>query len=203
MPDKEINDALKNKINELAQYIKDTTPGKFDPGALMQLLKLVGEGMNIHNLDLSIIYEHLEHISKTTESGVLTVINTAEAMMEDTSNAMGDLEKLEAKCSENKDLKQSLEKVNETIDSVQNNCFTIITALEFEDINRQLLERILVRLHQIQENQEQILELMELKEPLDKKDSAFLEHLKHIIDLEGARRQSQEEIDELFESFDL
>jgi len=170
---------------------------------LIQNIKTTGKDLNTDVVDLSIIKDHLDHVTQSFESGVLTVINTAETVMNDTNEIRESLETLNRRLmeTENPQLKPVVENAELVLGEVQNNCFTILTSLEMEDINRQLLERIVTRLDQIQGNLHLLLSNLKIRESLEKKDSAFLDSLKHIIDLEGDSRQSQEDIDDLFEDF--
>lgn len=170
---------------------------------IVTALGSAGDKVSLDTLDLPIINDHLVHVSKSTEEGVLTVLNTSDTIMEETSQAMEALERLldDDYVKGNEKLKEEIAKVDDVIASVQNHCFGIITSLEFEDANRQLLGRLLPRLNKMYENLMKLMELLRSEDKLQTMESGFLENLKHIIDLEGRSRQSQESVDELFEDF--
>ncbi len=151
--------------------------------------------------DLPMICEHLQHISESTEAGVLTVINTAEAFMQDAGDALDILEKLKEATTDNQDCQEKLEEVAVTVNGFLDKSFSILTSLEFEDINRQLLEKILRRINEVYETLTDILTTFRVQEKVQIKDDHFLNDLKRIIDID-ASRQSQDMIDDLFESFD-
>ena len=172
-------------------------------GQVIESLESAGQKMGLDSSDLPAISEHLSHISQSTEKGVMTAINTAEAIMEEASKAKESLVQIDEQLSGNEELKNQVREAETRMDTVQDHCFSVITALEFEDINRQVMEKILIRLNQLYDNLLKILLMLKLKDRIEKGDSTFLDGLKHIIDLEGAKRQSQEMIDELFDDFSL
>lgn len=171
--------------------------------SIIRALELAGRKISLDTLDLPIINDHIDHVSKSTEAGVLTVLNTADTIMEKTTQAMDVSERLlEDECVKgNEILKDEIAKVDDIIASVQNHCFGIITSLEFEDANRQLLNKLLTRLNETYVNLMELLMLLRSEDKLETMKSDFLENLKRIIDLEGRSRQSQESVDELFEDF--
>jgi len=170
---------------------------------VIKSLESAGQKMSIDSQDLPRISEHLSHISESTEKGIMTVINNTESIMEDATNASEVLYKLQEDFKDNEEVKNKIQEANDFLDSAQGKCFNIITSVEFEDINRQLLDKILGRLNELYDNLLKILLMLKLKERLDNQESGFLESLKHIIDIEGGDRQSQEMIDDLFEDFNL
>lgn len=170
---------------------------------ILEALQTTGQQTSIDYLDLPIITRHLTHISETTETGVLNVLNTAETIMGDAariSEKLGDLQKY---LDGNEKAKNDIDELATMLDTVQNNCFTILTSLEFDDINKQLMVKIVDRLNQQYEHLQLMLTLLNNDAGLDKKDSAFLDGLKHIIDLDhSSALQSQDMIDEFFTDFD-
>lgn len=217
MSKRDYKEWLLKQVKTLSEQLKD---GRYDEidlsaieqeasdmaknfGQVIESLESAGQKMGLDSHDLPKITEHLTHISETTEKGVMEVINTAESIMEETSKAQESLDHVNEQLPDNEDLKNEVQAVSGMMANVQDNCFSIITSLEFEDANRQLMEKILSRLNELYDNLLKILLMLKLKDRLDKKDSAFLESLKHIVDIEGATRQDQEKIDEFFETFDL
>lgn len=194
-----------NTLNELLKSVatKLSESGHRDP-ELEQLIETLNTAfIKVPDdlRDLPHIARHLTHISQTAENGVMKVINLAESMMEQTLDVRDKLEQVAAGLDPAGKAAAEMREIESTLDIFQNNCFSVITAVEFEDINRQLMERILHRISHIEENLAQISGAMRLSSPGEASESQFLENLKHIIDLDGARRQSQDEVDELFESF--
>jgi Txe/YoeB family toxin of Txe-Axe toxin-antitoxin module len=183
--------AIKNEDPEMATLLKQLT----------DTLKTTGQSINVDTMDIAIIGQHLSHISKTTESGVLTVLNISELLMSDTNKIRDTLDELENKLKVNETDQKLISGAHQILDEIQNNCFTILTSLEFEDINRQLMEKITNRLDMLYSNLLDSLVHIKTETLLERKDSVFLEGLKHIIDLDNSSRQSQEEIDDLFEEF--
>ncbi|MCP5106710.1 MAG: hypothetical protein GY950_25220, partial [bacterium] len=164
--------------------------------SLESIRKKIGDDCH----DLPMVNEHLSHVSKTTETGVTDVLNTAETIMSDSATAMESLNGIGKKTAEVKNgetLANEIGEVEQILDNVQNNCFSIITSLEFEDINRQLMEKIMFRLDELYGNLTTISSALNLDlEEKEKNDSAFLKDLKRIIDIDDSRRHTQEAIDE-------
>ncbi len=195
-------------MNE-GQYEKiDLSTIETDDGEIASLLKQIMEtlnstsqNMNEDSMDIPIVGQHLTHITTTTESGVLTVLKIAETIMTDVNKVRDILDKLEPKITPNDNDHKLFIDSHQVLDEIQNNCFTIFTSLEFEDINRQLMEKITHRLDILYGNLLDSMIQLKVDTLMERKDSNFLEGLKHIIDLDNSSRQSQEEIDDLFEEF--
>lgn len=169
---------------------------------LVETLEMAGKHNSMDIFDLDLVMEHLSHISKTTENGVLTVLNTSEAMMGDLGRLKESLEDIKRMHDGDDSVYPKIEQLCEQIDLLQNNTFSVLTALEFDDINQQLMKKILDRLEEQHAHLQEILMLTNILPRTDKKQSAFREGLKHIIDLEDSNRKSQAEVDELFDDFD-
>jgi len=206
---------LLEQIKNLSELFRDGRYNQIDLSALgkenadtaqnfkevIENLENAAELLIQDSYDLPKINDHLSHISDTTENGVLKVINTSESIMDDTSQIQESLDTILKQFDDNAFLQDKLMGIANITDGIQNKCFSIITAVEFEDINRQLMGRILTRLKELLENLSNILLLLNLTDRIHKRNSTFIESLKHILDIEGANRQSQDMIDELFEDF--
>lgn len=182
---------LQEKTPELATIL----------GELKQILDATHHHMSSCFIDLPIVNQHLAHIAKSTENGVLTVLNTAEAIMNDAGKIKDILNTIPNDSPQNEILKPTLAETHNLLSSIQDNSFSILTSLEFEDANRQLMEKIILRLEDQLIATEEILTLLKKSVSLNKNDSTFLKGLKHIIDLESSTRQSQDMIDDYFEDF--
>ena len=182
---------IRNQVPDIAANIKK----------LVDALDRISVQCNLEAVDMSIIIEHLSHITKTTESGVLAVLNTAESIMNDCNDLRDKLDDITKNLMNYEINVNIVDKLHNSLDSAQNKCFSILTALEFEDINRQLMERITNRLDKLHSHLLDTQPWLKNHQKIEKKDSEFLESLKHIIDLEDSSRKSQQEIDDLFEDF--
>ncbi|MCP4150298.1 MAG: hypothetical protein GY757_21295 [bacterium] len=208
---------LLNQIKAMSELLRD---GRYDEidlssiekeaaemarnfGKVINTLETAGEDMNSHTTDLPLISEHLAHISKTTENGVMSVITSVENIMKDATQAQDALAGLKEKLAGNKELQDEVDGVNSFLGNMQSNSFCIISSLEFEDINRQVIEKILLRLNELYDNLLKILLMIKLKEGIEDKNSAFLESIKHIVDIGNNERQEQEMVDIFFDEFDL
>jgi chemotaxis regulatin CheY-phosphate phosphatase CheZ len=217
MSKQEHKEWLLDQIKVLSEHLKE---GRYDEidlsaiekeasamarnfGEVIDSLESAGQKMGMDSNDLPTITEHLAHISETTEKGVLTALNTTEAIMDEAAKAKESLVRIRDYLFGNEELKHELLAVNGRMDTVQDHCFTVITSLEFEDINRQVMEKVLTRLNVLYDNLLKILAMLKFKERIEKRDTSFLDSLKHIIDIEGANRQSQDMVDDLFEDFGL
>ncbi len=168
---------------------------------LIQIMNVIPKHLPAGLVDMPIINQHLLHISQTTEAGVLTVLNTAEAIMNEASKIKELLDDIERHCPDDDPRRQELQSALEMLNAIQDNSFSILTSLEFEDANRQLMGKIIQRLEEQNAHLLEVLPLIKNVQPLDKNDSVFLKGLKHIIDLEHTSRQSQDMIDDFFEDF--
>ena len=217
MSKEEHKEWLLEQIRALSEHLKEGRFDEIDLAAIekeaadmarnfrqvIESLDTAGQKISLDSHDLPTITKHLTHISQSTEKGVMNAINQAEAIMEDASAAKDSLEQINEQVAGDERLVDRIQSVNHRMDSIQDQCFSVITSLEFEDINRQVMEKILIRLNVLYDNLLKILVMLKLKERFENNDSTFLDSLKHIIDLDGANRQSQEKIDEFFEDFGL
>lgn len=196
-----INNGKYHEI-DLSEVEKDDREMAISFRDLIETLEMTGKHNSVDILDLDLVMEHLSHISKTTESGVLTVLNTSEAMMGDLAKLRESLDDIKRIHDNEEQVHNQIEQLGEQVDGLQNNTFSVLTALEFDDINQQLLKKILDRLEEQHAHLQEILMLTNIQPKTDKSESAFLEGLKHIIDLEDSSLKSQAEVDELFDDFD-
>lgn len=165
-------------------------------------LESAGEKISLDSHDLPSVDKYLTHITKTTENAVTEVLNTAESIMDDTAKAGEILGHIDEQIPDNNEkLKNEIHYVKDLLDNVQDKSFSVITSLEFEDINRQLSEKIVARLDELYGNLLEIMIILKFKESINKEDSDFLKSLKRIFDIDDAARHSQEVADELFEEF--
>lgn len=198
-----INLLKEGRYNEidLAIWQEDTPEVAENLRQFIHNLENTCTAINQENSDYPVIQQHLDHISRTTEEGVLTVINTAESLMNECANAQEMLNTMDRRFNENEEIRSHVQNMGEIINVIQDKCFSIITAVEFDDINRQLMAKILSRLDQLSVNLKDNLASLNRYQPLPPGESPFLEDLKHIIDLDGTKRETQESVDELFETF--
>ncbi|MCP5048872.1 MAG: hypothetical protein GY940_17000 [bacterium] len=210
------SDELLDRIRIILELLREGRYGEIDFSAieehapsivdnirhLITTLDSTGKDLSTDNLDLPIIIDHLSHVSKSTETGVLNVLNTAEILMTDAAEVIKGLEELEKQIPDDSPDKETVRKMNDALDNIQNNSFSILTALEFDDINQQLMGKIMTRLDEANLHLIHVLSKLKLELNFAKEESKFLENLKHIIDLEDNTRQSQDMIDDFFEDFD-
>lgn len=170
--------------------------------ALVKHLQATGEKISLDSSDLPSVDKYLTHISKTTETAVTEVLNTAESIMNDSAKAREIMEHMDEQIPmQNESLKNGIRYANDLLNSIQEKTFSVITSLEFEDINRQLCEKIIARLDDMYGNLLEIMVKLQFEERVSKEDSAFLKSLKRIFDIDDAARHSQQVADELFEEF--
>jgi hypothetical protein len=172
-------------------------------GEVINSLESVGYNVSEDSGDVQQISQHLKHISKTTEEGVMMVIDHSESIVSDANRISGSLYKIKGKIGENPELKEEWEGIDTTLAALQANAFKIITALEFEDINRQKLEKILKRLNVVYDNLIKVLILLKVKEKLEQKDSSFIREIQQISDPDEDISDKQDMIDELLKEFGL
>lgn len=172
-------------------------------GEVIKSLESVGYNVSDDKEDVHQISNHLRHISKTTEEGVMQVMDHSESIVEDATFISGNLASLKEKIGDNPEVAQELDNMESRLSSLQNNAFTIMTSLEFEDINRQKLEKILKKLTQIYDNLIKVLLLLKVKEKIDKKDSSFIREIRQISDPDEDSTNKQGMIDELLKEFGL
>lgn len=186
---------------DLARIQREAPEMAASLGELINIVSTTHHHMASCMLDMPIINQHLSHISKTTEAGVLTVLNTSEAIMNDALKIKEILDDIERHSPDADPRKQEIQSAQDLLNSIQDNSFSILTSLEFEDANRQLMEKIIQRLEDQLAHSQNILALFKKTLVLHQNDSVFLQGLKHIIDLENTSRQSQDMIDDYFEDF--
>lgn len=218
MSSQDRNDWLMDKIRQIAEFLKEGRYKEIDFTSIendapdlagnfskvAKSLEAAGETIGPDTHDIPKMNEYLTHIAKTTETGVTTVLNVAESVMSDTSKVKESLDNISAHFSQstgNDALKDELREAQTILDKLQDNCFTILTSLEFEDINRQLTEKIIDRLDEMYANFLDILVLLNVQGNPGQQDSPFVKSLKRIFDIENAGRHSQKVADELFEEF--
>ncbi len=121
--------------------------------------------------------------------------------MNECGNALDIIHDIASRFEDNEEVSANARTAGDAVNGLMDKCFAIITAVEFDDINRQLMVKLLNRLNRQSENLMDFLMTMNVYNPSDDDKSAFIEELKHIIDLDGSKRETQESIDELFEAF--
>lgn len=164
-------------------------------------LQSVGFRIGNDSNDVQRISDHLKHISKSTEEGVMRVMDSAEGIIDDATVISSSIEGLSGRSETETDRKE-YDQVNERLGALQNKAFTIMTSLEFEDINRQQLEKILTRLGEIYDNLMKVLLLLKLKDKITHGDNRFIEDIRRISDPEQKSHQ-QDTIDALLNEFGL
>lgn len=172
-------------------------------GEVINSLESVGYNVGEDKEDVQQISHHLKHISKTTEEGVMQVMDHSESIVEDATYISNNLAALKEKIGDKPELKEELDNMDSKLASLQNNAFTIMTSLEFEDINRQKLEKILKKLNQVYDNLIKVLLLLKVKEKIEKKDSSFIQEIRSISDPNEDLSGKQGMIDELLKEFGL
>lgn len=218
MSSQDRNEWLLDEIRKISEFLKDGRYNDIDFSSLekeapdlagnfakvVKNLVSAGETVGLDAHDIPKMNEYLTHISKTTETGVTAVLNIAETAMNDMDKVKDSLDNL---CGENprttdpENVKEKINEINETIATLQNNFFTILTSLEFEDINRQLMEKIIGRLDEMYGNFLEMMALLNAKEYPAQETSTFLKALKRLFDIEDISRHNQKVADELFEEF--
>lgn len=172
-------------------------------GEVINSLESVGYKVSDDKEDVQQISHHLKHISKTTEEGVMRVMDHSESIVEDATNISDDLAAIKAKIGDNPELKEEIDDVDEKLANLRNNAFTIMTSLEFEDINRQKLEKILKKLNEVYDNLIKVLLLLKVKERIEQDDSSFIREIRSISDPNEDVSGKQGMIDELLQEFGL
>lgn len=188
---------------DLTLIEKEATELAANFGEVITSLESVGYNLSEETDDVQQISTHLKHISKSTEEGVMQVMDHSESIVSDANCISDNLAIIKEKIGEKPEIKSQLDEVDSTLAHLQSNAFKIITSLEFEDINRQKLEKILKKLHHVYDNLIKVLLLLKVKERIDKKDSDFIKEIKHISDPEDKNPQKQGMIDELLKEFGL
>ncbi|MCP4221650.1 MAG: hypothetical protein GY765_43900 [bacterium] len=171
--------------------------------AIIDGLELAGNETAADLEDIPITTAHLDHIAKTTEKGVLEVMNTSESIMAELYKVKDSLDKIAEQCPENEVVREEAKTASDILDGAQNQCFSIMTSLEFDDIHRQLLEKIITRLEQSYEKLMELQLVLNLRSNLEKQEDEFLKGLQRIIDIEGtSKRHSQDVVDDILDGFE-
>jgi chemotaxis regulatin CheY-phosphate phosphatase CheZ len=166
-------------------------------------LESVGYKVSDDKDDVQQISHHLKHISKTTEEGVMQVMDHSEAIVEDATYISTNLAAIKEKLEDKPEVKEELDNIDSKLSNLQNSAFTIMTSLEFEDINRQKLEKILKKLNEVYDNLIKVLLLLKVKEKIEQKDSSFIREIRQISDPNEDVTGKQGMIDELLNEFGL
>jgi len=153
--------------------------------------------------DIRSISDHLEHISQTTREGVMKVMDHSEAIISDATGIAETLNELEKSIEITPQCQPLLAGVQARVDSLQNNAFTVMTALEFEDINRQRLEKILTRLEELYDNLLKVLVLLKVKGRSEQDPSHFMSDIRKIANPDEDEDRRQGRIDDLLREFGL
>lgn len=164
-------------------------------------LQSAGYCISSDSSDVKRISDHLKHISKSTEEGVMRVMDSAEGIIDDATSLSTAVNTLRSG-SDFPDNDGIFDQLNERLGALQNKAFTIMTSLEFEDINRQQLEKILKRLGEIYNNLMKVLLLLKLKDRITQADSRFIDEIRRISD-PGQKGHQQDTIDALLTEFGL
>ncbi len=172
-------------------------------GEIINNIEEVGYKVGGDSQDVQEISQHLEHISKTTQEGVMKVMDYSESIISDANDISDQIGAIKTKSEGKVDLESEMDTVNQKLGDLQNNAFTIMTSLEFEDINRQKLEKILKKLSQVYDNLLKVLFLLKIKEKIENNDSGFIEDIKKISDPNDKTENKQDLIDALLSEFGI
>lgn len=197
---RQLRDGQYDEVN-LAHLAEVAPDAAQDLGEFIENLKEATPKLNIDCEELPLVSEHLNHISKSTESGVMNIIDTTELLMEEIANINESLVQIEKEAEGNDEIARHIRAVEDAVNVLQGHTFSVITSVEFDDINQQLMQKILTRLEVLYTNLFELLGSLNVQVPIAREDSAFLDALKHIIDIDGSDRQDQNAIDDLFEAF--
>ncbi len=201
-----LKDGRYNEI-DLSLIEKEAADLASNFGEVIHSLESVGYKIGDDKEDVQQISHHLQHISKTTEEGVMRVMDHSESIVSDVTDISDNLSAIKEKIGDNESVKETVKTDMDSIDAklanLQNSAFTIMTSLEFEDINRQKLEKILGKLNQLYDNLIKVLLLLKVKERIEKKDSNFIEEIRQISDPNEDATNKQGMIDELLQEFGL
>ena len=173
---------------------------------LIENFNVLGENIYHSSNEMPILSQHLEHISETTAEGVTKVMDNAEGIMNTSVEMCGKVDELTEKYKENEELGNDLVGIADYAMNIQNRAFSIMTSLEFEDINRQQIEKITTALTDFQNEFFRLLTMLKIKDYLDKKGhkSAIMHDLQQVVDLHNTESESKQDlIDELFKEFGL
>lgn len=201
-----ISEKLKEgRYNEidLSAIEKEATDLASNFGEIIKSLEAVGYKVSEDTGDVQQISTHLEYISKTTEEGVMKVMDHSESIVSDANVISDKVTELKKKTGGQPEIKQDLDEIDGSLANLQNSAFTIMTSLEFEDINRQKLEKILKKLNQVYDNLIKVLLLLKVKEKIENKDSDFIQEITQISDPNEDADSKQGMIDALLNEFGL
>jgi len=188
---------------DLSLIEKEATDLAANFGEIIHSLEAVGYKVSEDTGDVQQISNHLKHITKTTEEGVMKVMDYSETIVNDANHIADKLAVVKQKFSNQPEAKSDLDDIDASLSNLQNSAFTIMTALEFEDINRQKLEKILKKLNQVYDNLIKVLLLLKLKEKIEEKDSSFIQEIRQISDPKEDPASKQGMIDALLKEFGL
>lgn len=218
MSSQDRNQWLLDEIRKISEFLKEGRCNDIDLTSLekeapdlagnfaeiIKNLEAAGENVGLDADDIPKMTEYLTHIAKTTETGVTAVLNIAETAMNDMDKVKSALDKINNKVSNttgHETVKNEINEITETVNNLQDNFFTILTSLEFEDINRQLMEKIIGRLDQMYGNLLEMMVRLNAKEYPAQEASTFLKALKRLFDIDDISHHNQAVADELFEEF--
>jgi len=187
---------------DLSSIEKEATDLARNFGSVINSLESAKDNLT-NTYDVPQITDNLQFISRTTTEGVNKVIDYSEAIINDANGISESLAKVKEKGGGLADIAAPITDVENRLANLQNNAFTIMSSLEFEDINRQLLEKILKRLNELYENLVKVLVMLKFKDKIEKNDSAFLDGMKKVADVEGDQTHKQDSIDQLLGEFGL
>ncbi len=182
---------IEHEAEALASNFKD----------VIDSLQSAGFRIGSDSTDVQRISDHLKHISKSTEEGVMRVMDSAEGIIDDATVISSALDSLSEQPG-SAEQRQEFDQVNDRLGALQNKAFTIMTSLEFEDINRQQLEKILTRLGEIYDNLMKVLLLLKLKDKITQADTRFIDGIRRISD-PASNSHQQDTIDALLTEFGL
>jgi len=181
---------IEKEANDLAYNLKE----------LIINLENAGNSLT-ESYSVSQISDNLNYICKTTAEGVSRVIDQSESIINRSTQIAADIDKLKAKFPVIGE-EESFKKIKSELSELQNNAFTIMTSLEFEDINRQLIEKISKKLNELYENLMKVLFLLKFKEKQEQ-SKEFLNELKKVADVNMENSHKQDVIDQLLKEFGL
>lgn len=201
-----ISEKLKEgRYNEIDLSVieKEATDLAANFGEIIHSLEAVGYKVSEDSGDVQQISTHLQHISKTTEEGVMKVMDYSESIVSEANIIAEKVSAVKQKVASHPELKNDIDDIDLSLSNLQNSAFTIMTSLEFEDINRQKLEKILKKLNQVYDNLIKVLLLLKVKEKIENKDTSFIREITQISDPNENKDNKQGMIDALLKEFGL
>jgi len=189
---------IQQEINDLA--------GNFQH--IIDNFKVLGESLHDSSKVMPVLAEQLSNVSETTTQGVMKVMDNAEGIMNSAAELSGKVDAIQQKYNDiDEELKADLSDVAGEANITQNQAFGILTALEFEDINKQLLTKVLEALNEFQGQFYKLILLLRLKDFMDNQETnhKVLDDLRQVVDYESKAdsEEKQDLIDELFKEFGL